>query len=149
MVLTAATAFAFDNQRVAAPAAGLQQMEQELGGMLPKDECWIWCDNLSGWVWIFTATWFGPECGFYKFVDPYQCYTDCLPPYFPFNVESMQIGVHVYNWPGPDYFDVALYFSIHETIPSAHPCGYEIGPQVWQSSDLMWSLPPGWYGCSW
>jgi hypothetical protein len=147
MVLTVATAFAFDTQRVAAPAQGLQQMEQSLGGLLPKHECWIWCDNLSGWVWIFTASWFGPDCGFYKYVDPYECYTDCLAPIFPFSVESMQIGVHVYDYPGPDYFDVVLYYSIHEVTPDAgHPCGFTVGPEIWRSDDLLYSLPPYWYG---
>lgn len=145
------SALAFDTERVAAPVGELQQMEQSLGGMLPKDECWIWMDQLAGWVWIFTATWFGPGCGFLKYVDPYEAetggYTDCLPPYFPFNVESMQIGVHVYNWPGPDYFDVTIYYDIQEVTPDAgHPCGFVPGPEVWRSPDLLYSLPPGWYG---
>lgn len=142
-------ASAFDTERVVAPASGLQKIEVSLGGVHSKDECWIWMDQFAGWIWIFTASWFGPDCGFKKYVDPSDvlAYTDCLPPYFPFNVESMEIAVHVYDWPGPQYFDVALYYDIELVADDPyHPCGFVPGEEIWRSSDVPYSLPPGFYG---
>jgi hypothetical protein len=148
MILGSAVAvMAFDTQRVAAPVEGMQQIEDEMGTLAPKDYCGIWCDNLSGWVWIFTASWLGPTCGFYKVVDPYVCDTDCIPDYFPFLIDYIRFGAHVYDSPGPDYFDLVCYFSVHEiAIDPGHPCGINIGPEVWRSPDINYSLPPYWYG---
>lgn len=142
-------ASAFDTERIAAPASGLQKIEVSLGGVHSKDECWIWMDQFAGWIWIFSASWFGPDCGFAKYVDPSDAlaYTDCLPPYFPFNVESMEIGVHVYNWAGPAYFDVVIYYDIEAVANDPyHDCGFVPGEEVWHSEDMPYSLPPGWYG---
>ena len=144
-----AGSLAFDTERIMVPASDMQKIEVSLGGLHSKDECWIWMDQYASWIWLFTTTWFGPGCGFKKYVDPsdVQAYTDCVPPYFPFNVESMEIAVHVYNWPGPDSFDVVIYYDI-ETIADDpyHPCTFVPGEEVWHSEDLLYSLPPGWYG---
>jgi hypothetical protein len=143
------SALAFDTERIAVPAAQMQQIETSIGGMGAKDVCWIWMDQLSGWIWIFSATWFGPGCGFKKYVDPFDPlgYTDCLPPYFPFLVESMKIGVHIYNWGGPEYFPVTIYYDIETAVADPyHPCGFVPGPEQWRSLDLTYTLPPGFYG---
>jgi len=148
MVLGSAIgAMAFDTQRVAAPVEGLQNIEDEMGTLAPKDYCGIWCDNLSGYVWIFSASWLGPDCGFYKVVDPTICDTDCIDPYFPFLIDYLRFGAAVYDYPGPDYFDLVCYFSVHEIAEDlAHPCGINVGPEVWRSPDISYSLPPYWYG---
>jgi hypothetical protein len=127
MVLgTVVGAMAFDSQRVAAPVDQMQQIEDQMGTLAPKDYCGIWCDQLGDYLWIWTASWLGPDCGFYKVVDPYVCDTSCLPPYFPFLIDYIRFGGHVYDWVGPDYFDLVCYFSVHEIptiprIPAASP----------------------------
>ncbi len=138
-------AFAFDAERVAAPVSGLQQIETSLGGLHPKDECWIWMDLTGYWLWIWRATWFDAGCGFKKYVDPEEGWTDCLPPYFPFNVESMKIGVH--NYYNPDPLDLVIQIDIEElgefdpTIDCFRP-----GPEIFRSEDLLFTLPSGFYG---
>jgi hypothetical protein len=148
MVLgTAVGAMAFDTQRVAAPVEGLQVIEDNMGTLAPKDYCNISCDNLAGYVWIFTASWLGPGCGFYELNDAVECYTTCLPPYYPFLIDRLRFGGQLSDCPGPDNFDLVSYFSVHEKVEDlAHPCSYNIGPELWRSPDLADSPPPGWYG---
>jgi hypothetical protein len=132
-------ASAFDTQRVAVPAVGIQQMEDTIGGLAPKDECQIWMDNLSGWVWIFTMGDLA-GCSFKKYVDPELGYTTCLPPYFPFKVDLLRFGAHTYN--SVDTVLVHVKFDIEEIVPSPHYCGYEPGPVIYER-EVMYLLPPG------
>jgi hypothetical protein len=62
-------------------------------------------------------------------------------------INYLRFGAHVYNYPGPAYFDLVCFYSVHDiVVDAAHPCGFNIGPEVWRSPDLSYSLPPGWYG---
>ena len=135
-----AGASAFDVQRVAAPANDIKLMEDSIGGLSPKDECWIWMDNLAGWVWINTMGDLA-GCGFKKYVDPLEGYTDCLPPYFPYHVESMKFYAH--TWNSTDTVTAIVSFDIEEIIPSAHYCGFEPGPVIYDSGPRGYLLPPG------
>jgi hypothetical protein len=142
-----AGSFAFDTERVAVPASKLQTMEQSLGGLHPKDECWIWMDQLAGWIWVHSAGYFDSCLEFKKFVDPYAGYTDCYPPYFPFNVESMKIIMHAY-WGDPYlYYDIVFTVDIEEPgeIDPYSGC-IGPGPKIWESDPLAISLPGGWLG---
>jgi hypothetical protein len=143
----AAAAMAFDTERVAVPVEELQVIEDNMGTLAPKDYCNISCDNFTGWVWILTPPWLGPGCGFYGMNDANECYTTCLPPYYPFLIDRIRFGGAVADWLGPDNFEVVCYFSVHEIAEDlAHPCGINIGAELWRSPDLMYSLPPGWLG---
>jgi len=142
-----AETLAFDTQRVSAPVENMRELEESIGTLDQKYLCWIYCDNLAGYVWVFTTSWLDEGCGFYKYIEPTVCNTDCSEPYYPYNVESLTIGAHVYDWPGPYYFDVTLYFSIYEVDQDyGHPCDMNIGTEIWRSENLTYSLEPYWYG---
>lgn len=143
----AAGSFAFDTQRILAPVTELQKVESSLGGLYPKDFCYIWMDQLAGWLWIWYADWFDSSCGFKKYVDPYEGYTDCDSTYFPFYVESIEIGLHAYYWPGPESLEVICDFDIEELGAWDPGLGcYTPGSVSWASGPLSFSLEPGWVG---
>lgn len=139
-----AGSFAFDTERVAVPASQLQTFEVSLGGMHPKDVCWIWMDQLAGWIWVHSASYFDSCIEFKKFVDPNVGYTDCLPPYFPFNVESNRLLMHAY-W-GDPYLYYPITFTVDiEELGEIDPYSGCIGPGevVWQSSSMTVNIPGG------
>ena len=147
VLVSVAGALAFDAKRVAVPVEGMQEIEDNMGTLAPKDYCGIWCDHLAGWVWIVSYGWEDAGCGFYHYVDPYECETDCIGPYAPFLFDYIRFLCGVPDYPGPDYFDLVCYFSVHELQPDAgHPCGYVPGPELWRSPDVNFSLPPYWWG---
>ena len=132
-------------ERVTLPASEIEQMEVSLGGLHPKDACWIWMDQLGAYVALNTANWFDSCCAFKKYVDPNSAFTDCTPPYFPLNVESMEIALH--TWDALDSVELIFDWDI-ETVgewDSTMGC-YRPGEEIWRSEPMIIALPPAWYG---
>ena len=135
-------ASAFDGRFVAVSGSDLQVIEDNTGGLAPKDACVIWMDNFNGWVGIWD---FAPDpvegCFFSMLEDPELGYMECLPPYFTYKVDVLQFGAHTYY--AVDTLLITLEFSISEPVPSAHPCGYEPGGAPIYVGYSSFLLPPG------
>lgn len=140
-----AGSFAHDVERMVLPAGELQSREVSPPELHPKDACWIWMDQLGEYAWANTANWFDSCCAFKKYVDPDSALTDCQPPYFPFRIESMKIGLH--SATALDSVKLIFDWDIEELGVWDESMGcYRPGDEIWRSEPMAISLLPGWYG---
>jgi hypothetical protein len=140
-----AGSLASDVERVALPTGEMGEMDISLGGLHPKDVCWIWMDELGAYVYANTANWFDSCCAFKKYVDPGSGFNDCVAPYYPFNVESMEIALHTFS--ALDTVQLVCDWDIEEAGAWDSTMGcYRPGVEIWRSEPMVISLPPDWYG---
>ena len=134
------------------------ELHVSLAGSDPmKDKCWIWSDKMedSHCLWCHDAfdslCWASDSCLSYgKHVDLYWSINDCSPPYYPFLVETVRIGMHSYLWPGPEDLDVVFGVEIRDVAdwsPVTECPTFSPGRLVWTSPPITVPLPPGWCGC--
>jgi hypothetical protein len=137
-------ASAFDTQRRLAAAGEVESMTFSLGGLPAKDECMIDMFDYAacgGYAWWVTWPVAFDSCFIIKnFVDPYEGITDCIPPYYPFNVEKIWFVLGPADAPDTNWYDITFDIDIEEAVWDEGLGCYGPGPELWRSAPVTFTL---------